>query len=125
MKKFFVLLTVVLFFSLGLMCGESIILAQAAPEIQKPFWFDILNGILGQFPQINAWLVAIFIFLLGFFRALSELLGFIALKTESKKDDAILGKVNLILWWLTHISGWFGAGYPKVIENKPIDSVLK
>jgi hypothetical protein len=88
------------------------------PPEQAPFWITWLTGILGSFPEINAWIVAILGALMGICRALSELFVFIAGKTASKKDDKISGVLSRVSLWLTTVFGWFSVGTPKKIVDK-------
>ena len=86
-------------------------------ELTKPWWIDMVAGSLGQFPEINGWLMAIMGFLSIILRATAEILGFIAKKTADKKDDKIYKTINDASFYTGQVVGWFGGGKPRQIEK--------
>jgi len=88
------------------------------PPEEAPWWTGGLKTLLGTFPEINAWLVAVLVFFNGLSRVLAEGLMFVAQKTDTKKDDrwaSILQRVSL---WFATLLGWFSLGTPKKLTDK-------
>lgn len=92
-----------------------------APPDQLPWWISGLRGVLDKLPEINAWLFAVLMFLMVFLRGLSELLAFIAEKTENKSDDKWAAIVAKLSWWASAAVGWFGGGKSKKLIEKASD----
>lgn len=86
-----------------------------APVADVPPWYvTALAPLLGAFPEINGWFVAVALALMSFLRGLAEALAFIAAKTPSTKDDELAAKAKSALAMLAKIVGWFGVGSPKL-----------
>lgn len=89
-----------------------------APPEQLPWWGNAIRGMLDKLPEINAWLLAVFMFLMVFLRGLSDLLAFIAEKTENKSDDKWAAIVAKLAWWASSAVGWFGGGKSQKLIDK-------
>lgn len=89
-----------------------------APPEQLPWWGSGLQTLLGNFPEVNGWLIAVLAFLMVGLRAASELFAFIASKTESKTDDKWAANIARLSWWAASLFGWFGGGKSKKLEDK-------
>lgn len=87
--------------------------AMPAPPEEAPTWVNMLADLLGSFPDINGWLIAILMFLSFGLRGAAELLGFIAEKTETEKDNKAAAYMHKISLWASTLLGWFGGGKPK------------
>lgn len=87
------------------------------PPAQAPWWVDALADTLGNFPDWNAGLIAVLIFLSLVLRGSAELLGYVAQKTKTDTDDKILGYVSKAALWAGTILGWFGGGKPKQVDK--------
>lgn len=88
------------------------------PPNELPWYGAAIAEALKTMPDINSWFLMIMGFLMASLRAIAELLGFIALKTESKKDDRIALEINRLSLWAAKIVGWFGVGTPKTTKDK-------
>lgn len=107
------------------LCAEIVLATDVAPDpahmipeppATMPWWGGAIKSLMDQFPDVNGWFVATMVFLMAVMRAVSELLLFVAEKTDTKTDDkwaAILAKSTR---WLAAISGWFGVGKSKKLE---------
>lgn len=95
-----------------LFCGQAFGQDFPLPPDKLPWYGEIVKYALGHFPEINGWFAAVMVFMMGSFRAVSELLGFIAAKTENKTDDQIAKYLSDALRWISAIVGWFGLGKP-------------
>jgi len=97
--------------------GTAIALGQPAvvlPPDDAPWYVSITAKFLGQFPDINGWVIAIFMALSVILRAVADLLTFISEKTVGKKDDEWAKWFAGLADWAASILGWFGGGVPKV-----------
>lgn len=83
-------------------------------ETCTTFVCKVMDG----FPEINAWLVAIFTFLAVFLRALAELVTFVGHRLNNEKTGKMGDKIESFSRWAAQILGWFGAGTPKVTKEK-------
>ncbi len=111
MIKIIVMFVVYLMSSIAL--GES-----GIPEIpdvpdSAPWWLSMFTFVIKQFPEFNGWFAAAMIFIMAGLRSASELLNFIAKKTETKTDDEIARQLTKVIKWISAIIGWFGLGKPK------------
>lgn len=88
----------------------------APPEVM-PWWFGMATDLMGQFPDVNGWLIAVMMFLSVVLRASAELMGFIANKTASKADDQAHGVLTKAAAWTASLLGWFGGGKPAQVEK--------
>jgi len=83
------------------------------PPVSQPWWVMTVSLLLDRFPSVDAWFIALYLFLSGMLRAISELIIFIASKTETKKDDEAAASLVQVLKWIGAITGWFGLGNQK------------
>lgn len=107
------LITFVTFFLSAYAFGEGQI--SEIPDVpdSAPWWLSMFTFAIKQFPELNGWFAAAMFFIMAFLRGLSELLNFIAKKTESTVDDEIAKQLAKIVKWVSAIIGWFGLGKPK------------
>ena len=87
------------------------------PPAQAPWWVDMLSDTLGNFPDFNAGLIAVLVFLSLLLRGSAELLGFVAQKTKTDKDDKLLAYISKAALWAGAVLGWFGGGKPKQVDK--------
>jgi hypothetical protein len=80
-----------------------------------------LCQVMGNFPELNAWLIAIFTFLGLTLRAAAELLGF-ASKALSKSDNGWTQRLGDWALWCSSVVGWFGGGTPKAVLEKKVEA---
>jgi hypothetical protein len=73
---------------------------------------------MANFPEINAWLIAIFTFLAISLRALAEFITFVGHRLNNEKTGQLGNKIESFARWAAQILGWFGAGTPKVTKEK-------
>ncbi len=87
------------------------------PPENAPWWLSMVTDLMGNFPDVNGWLIAVLLFLSVGLRATAELLGFIALKTDTDKDDKAAATLAKAALWSGSLLGWFGGGKPKTVEK--------
>ena len=88
------------------------------PPEQAPWWVEMGSNFLGQFPEVNGWIVAILLFLSVGLRASAELLLFISTKTENTWDNKLAATLSKSTAWAAAVLGWFGGGKPKGVDKK-------
>jgi len=88
-----------------------------AVQMTAPWWLKLLTENISNYPTLAAWVFAMLSGINMILRGLSEILGFVAKKTESKTDDKIFSWVHKASYWSSHIVGWFGVGKPKMVEK--------
>lgn len=83
----------------------------------------ILCSVMQKFPEINAWLLAVFIFLSVMLRAVADLLGFVG--KQLKKDGANKWAEKLGSWslWAAQLVASLNGGTPKVVLEKKVADV--
>lgn len=102
------IITSVLFF----FCFTGALIAQAAEDVipdvpeQLPWWISVLQQFLGQFPDLNGWIVVFFVVISAIIGAAQKILSAIADKTETDKDDNWLKIVNRLSTWAEKILEW-------------------
>lgn len=85
---------------------------------------SIVCEIMKGFPEVNAWLIAIFTFIGLGLRITADLLGFISGKL--KHEEAGKWAVKISDWAVkaAQVIGWFGGGTPKVVLEKKVQSAI-
>jgi len=83
-----------------------------------PTWWGILQSILGQFPEANAWLIVILPATMSILRLVSLILSFIADKTATDEDNKALETISNLIRWLAIVMSWFGIGNKEVVRKK-------
>lgn len=78
---------------------------------------EVLKG----FPDLNAWLIAAFMFLSVMLRALAELLDFVALKTGNAQVRGWHAMVSKAAGFASKVLGWFGGGTPKAVLRRKVE----
>lgn len=94
-------------------CADMALADLGEPPVDAPWYGEMIGRLLENFPEVNGWFAAVMLFLMGLIRGVADLLGFIATKTETKKDDEIAAMIGKISRWASAIIGWFGLGAPK------------
>jgi len=98
-------------------------LAQDVEQVTEPLfyvekcttvWCTLLSG----FPEINAWLLAIFTFLGLTLRGAADFLGFVGKMLHNKGTSDLATKLGSWAIWAAQAVGWFGGGTPKVTAEK-------
>lgn len=85
------------------------------PMACEGFWCTLL----GNFPELGAWAIAIFTFLSVVLRATAELVLFVSKKLDHEKTGEWGKRISSWGKWAGQLLGWFGAGVPKaVLEEK-------
>ena len=88
--------------------------------IAAPVECGVLCQALKSFPEINAWLIAIFTAIGLILRAVADLLAFIGSKVEKKAVGEWGIRFNSYALWAAQIIGWFGGGTPKAVLEKKL-----
>lgn len=88
-----------------------------APPAEAPWWFGLVTEMMGNFPEVNGWLLAVMVFMSVVLRATADLLGFVSVKTQGKGDDKAYQLVSKAALWAGVVLGWFGGGKSKLIEK--------
>ena len=86
------------------------------PPVKMPWWFELIRENIDSYPTIAGWLFSMLAGINFLLRGISEILGFVAQKTESKKDDKVFAIVHKSSYWVGLIAGWFGVGKPRTFE---------
>jgi hypothetical protein len=116
------------FFLFSAITCASVVIAQVVvdtvaktTETVQPWWVESLQSMIGSFPEFNAWLIAILAFSSVFLRGLSELMAFIAAKTETKSDDKWAEIIAKGAWGSAALFGWFGGGKSKKLIERQLE----
>jgi len=102
------------FIEMGL--AQEAVSAIPDPPQDLPWMLKLLVPVLGRYPDINGWVIVVFGGLLVLFRSAAEVIGAIAIKTESTKDDGWAATLSKLAVWAASILGWLGAGTPTSIR---------
>lgn len=112
-----------LMFAFSMITGGAIAIGQIVedtPTVQ-PWWVEQLRALMETIPDFNAWLIAILAFSSVTLRALSELMAFIAVKTENKSDDRWAEILAKGAWGSAALFGWFGGGKSKKLIERQLE----
>lgn len=104
----------------GIACSPQMLLAAT----MAPICTTAICQVMGNFPDINAWLIAIFTFLGLLLRASADLLGF-ASKALAKSDSGWGQRLSDLALFCSKVVGWFGGGVPKVVLENKIEQASK
>jgi hypothetical protein len=102
----------------------SLVLAQDVVPVVAPVCSGLLCQIMGGFPELNAWLIAIFTFIGIVLRASAELIAFVSLHLK-KSDNGWSQKLGALALRCAAIVGWFGGGTPKLVLQAKIDAAVE
>jgi hypothetical protein len=104
------------------LAGPALEAANVIPDVpeQLPWWGEMLTRLLGQFPDINGWVIVGFVIISAVLNAAAAILKVVAAKTETDKDDKWLEMVNRLSVWAAQILEWINK--PSV-KGKPKDNV--
>lgn len=104
---------VIAFFALFF--DSAVVLAQDTSSVTEPC-ASIMCQVMGQFPQVNAWILVLFTFLGGMLRLVSELVAFVAMQLD-KSDKGWAAKLAEWSMGCASVVGWFGGGKSKKITE--------
>ncbi len=90
------------------------------PDICEGF----LCSILGKFPEISGWVIALFTMIGLILRAVAEFLGFLATQLKSAGASSWAVKLGSFSEWCAQIIGWFGGGTPSIVLDKKVAKKL-
>lgn len=85
----------------------------------------ILCSVLKGFPELNAWLIAVFTFIGLFLRASADLLAFVGKKIANKSASDMGLKLASFAMYSAKIVGWFGGGTPKLVLEQAVEKKME
>lgn len=111
-----------LFFILVIFASADVAAAQeATTALECGAICQVMKG----FPELNAWILAVFTALGLILRAIADLLAFIGSKVEQKAVGEWGKRFNSYALWAAQIIGWFGGGTPKAVLEKKMEAEKK
>lgn len=84
----------------------------------------MLCQVMGNFPDVNAWLIAIFTFLGLMLRVSADLLGFASTKL-GKSDSGWAQRLSDWALFCASVVGWFGGGTPKAVLQAKVEAHIE
>lgn len=112
MLQLFIGLTYMLIFTASVSLAQEV---APAAEVCS----GLLCQVMGNFPEINAWIIAVFTFIGLMLRASADLLGFVS-KQLKKSDNGWAQRLGDYAVYCASVVGWFGGGTPKVVLDKKV-----
>jgi hypothetical protein len=94
--------------------------AQMVEEVCTGLVCEVMKG----FPEVNAWLIAVFTFIGLILRAAADLLGFISDKLKHENAGAWAKKLSGWSVQAAKVIGWFGGGTPKIVLEQKVEKAL-
>jgi hypothetical protein len=94
------------------------------PIMSQEVCTSIVCEALSKFPEVNAWLIAIFTFIGLMLRATADLLGFVATRLAKAELGVWAKKLGSWALWSAQVVGWFGGGTPKVVLAKKVEKAI-
>ena len=88
------------------------------PPEQMPWWGEMVQRFLGQFPEVNGWLVLGFVVISATLKAAEDILKVVSKKTETKKDDKWYKYAHSASQWSSRIVEWVNTPTIKPKEKK-------
>lgn len=117
-SRFIAMFLYMIFFTSGIALAQDAVVAAA------PACTGLLCQVMGNFPEINAWLIAVFTFIGITLRAAAELIGF-ASSHLKKSDNGWAQRLGDWAVYCASVVGWFGGGTPKVVLQSKVDAASK